>query len=838
MSNRYTRVHTSSQFNPMSLDEIMKVPLTKQVEYETQQSNLDEYGLFDSEVLKKDSEEVEGLISDYKKELEDTAKNLNVFGNTNEVKNKAKDLKRKREEYLGPSGKIGKASNSFKKYQENISNINKLYAAGKITADQAANSKKYALGRYEGLEKGYEEFLPSSYFNENDLAMEYAKNIDVQSVANSEDLIPVGGGMYKYSDKGQSGRRRFTADENGLVSSEQIVQPLVEDYLRSHAGLNSYFGDMNLFDEDFNAEERIKNAANSAEIAKGRVSYSSKDNYRNSNLKQTTTNKPKPKPDKKEDDDTTYVGSQGGQSFYGEDLSDFYSKKSDIQNRLDELNPSAPNYRSELAKNTKNLREFERIEQESNNYVKTSESFQKSKEKISELEEDFKHKEEIALSLEDDLHKTKGGLEEYQDITRIIKSARSKEGYDTYEFSKILKDYETKLILGTLSPEEEVAFNYVKAKNDLYTYKKHTHESIIKKTKEEYIQRQGRQSNIFLTKTKSSERSDYNNFVKQALNSSKLDLTEATIGGNSFDLSIDPNDPKKSEIRAALNGSNGISNAIIGTDGSTPYIEVTTNNEDFNIDGSGYENKSLKVKMPLTQYSNRNIYSMPSGTIGLIKESSLNKNVKASLMKQVMTSSMSSTSDYNKIGDTGVDRSIVGLELSKKIGLKNNEALDLYRPINNGPYEPNQLYIFEKGDEGVMTKRAVPNHKALGISSSESSGSKETYIENKRGEKVKISDLNEDNIKDNLSEFQIKVISTASKFLKNNTVEDLVNLGVNEIQFSVNEENKNDKAISLIKDRSISNIISLIKYMPVMVDSTEDIVNLNIYLENQKNLKL
>ena len=268
----------------MSLDQVMTVPLARQAEYQAQQSNLDEYGLFDLNRMDVDDKSARDFVGQYTNDVSSIADELGTFGNSTSVNTKARELKRRRDKYMNQSGDGYKIQDAYTRNKENEANINKQYAAGNITAQDAERAKMFAKERYTGHQDGdYQEFTPSRTVNVRDVANKFADSIPVSEIASGQGLKEVPGypGMYQYTDMKQQGRRRYDVDGNNMVSAQQIVAKETKEYLDNNNALQSYYGDQKLYDENFDGSESIQAASDAAQRIYGRESTIAQTRYGN-----------------------------------------------------------------------------------------------------------------------------------------------------------------------------------------------------------------------------------------------------------------------------------------------------------------------------------------------------------------------------------------------------------------------------------------------------------------------------------------------------------------------------------------------------------------------------
>ena len=159
--NRYTQL-TPSVFNPLSLEEIMMVPLARQKMHDDQQAAIAENRLFDINRMKIDDPIASERIADYRKRLGSVEDELLASGVNPGVTRKVLELKREREDALAKDGWAGKMQNNYNAYVANVDNILK----NKDINPQDAQKYISAAERdYLGYEHGYNPYYGASSQN-------------------------------------------------------------------------------------------------------------------------------------------------------------------------------------------------------------------------------------------------------------------------------------------------------------------------------------------------------------------------------------------------------------------------------------------------------------------------------------------------------------------------------------------------------------------------------------------------------------------------------------------------------------------------------------------------
>lgn len=156
--NRFSRISTS-QFDPMSMQEVFSVPLAKQAQHDQLMSQADELGLFNVQSLEKDTD----LVNDYKNQFSSSLDNITnevmSSGINNVSKQKLKSLAADRNKWLN-EGQGKDVSSNYAAYVANKEELDKMYQNGKISRDKYQLGLRQALGNYEGVAKGgqYQSF--------------------------------------------------------------------------------------------------------------------------------------------------------------------------------------------------------------------------------------------------------------------------------------------------------------------------------------------------------------------------------------------------------------------------------------------------------------------------------------------------------------------------------------------------------------------------------------------------------------------------------------------------------------------------------------------------------
>mgnify|MGYP000138510597 FL=1 len=163
MANRFTNISTSS-FKPLSLDEIMAVPLAKQAQHDASMLALDEFSKMEANSLDKDKEYVSGQIQAFQKESDDIANDLLDNGVNRSLKNKIKGLRSRKNVEFSLQGKTGQASAAYNQFKANEKSI---MARKDLTEQQKTAGLAKAKNDYLGVAEGgqYQDYVGTSHID-------------------------------------------------------------------------------------------------------------------------------------------------------------------------------------------------------------------------------------------------------------------------------------------------------------------------------------------------------------------------------------------------------------------------------------------------------------------------------------------------------------------------------------------------------------------------------------------------------------------------------------------------------------------------------------------------
>lgn len=217
MANRFTQI-TPSQFNPLSLQEIMMVPMAKQKQHEAQQEAIASLDPLDVARLTQDDAAVSAetkRLRDATTALEDELLNQGV---SSALTQRFLNLKRDRNRFMSNEGIGGKAQTAYKAYQQNVKDI----VSSSMPEAWKQNAIQYAKKRYQGYESGYSPYSGPEDTDINQVAIDYATKMKPVVMKNvTEDLKGMG---YEYNE----GTNRWIKDG---VRLERLPAELIKKHI-------------------------------------------------------------------------------------------------------------------------------------------------------------------------------------------------------------------------------------------------------------------------------------------------------------------------------------------------------------------------------------------------------------------------------------------------------------------------------------------------------------------------------------------------------------------------------------------------------------------------------
>ena len=247
MANRYTNI-APAQFNPLSLNEIMMAPLTKQKQHENQQAEMAAAGMFDVNRLSVDDDLIGGDINRMKQGITDIEEQLLKEGVSSGLSKRLIQAKKDREAYLGNEGAGGKAQNAYNAYQANAAALAKRKD---LDPRQMQMGLQKALSEYSGVgtNGSYNPYQGASYINIEDLAAKRAGEMSAQEITNITGWQQNKNGMWS---NGTETRERLP---------REFIQQAVMNSMANDIGVQGYLQDAANIGMISDPQKYLENAA-------------------------------------------------------------------------------------------------------------------------------------------------------------------------------------------------------------------------------------------------------------------------------------------------------------------------------------------------------------------------------------------------------------------------------------------------------------------------------------------------------------------------------------------------------------------------------------------------
>ena len=244
---------STSSFKPLSLDEIMMVPLAKQQEEDNTQLALDEFAALESQALGPDKEYVSGQISAFQKEAGGLSDQLMNTGVDRNLINKVRGLRNKKTTELSLNGKTGQAAAAYNQYKANEKNI---MNRKDLTSDQKRLGLQEALTAYEtggGAAAGvqFQDYVGASHIDIMAKGRDIASKMTPQEIAKATGVTIDENGYYR---------------DNGYVYKTlpaKHIESVITQALKGDRDLMAYAKELERLGIA-NAEEEIMKSAQSA----------------------------------------------------------------------------------------------------------------------------------------------------------------------------------------------------------------------------------------------------------------------------------------------------------------------------------------------------------------------------------------------------------------------------------------------------------------------------------------------------------------------------------------------------------------------------------------------
>jgi len=290
--NRYSRV-TPSQFNPLSLSEIMAPALAKQQIHDTSMQRLDELGLFDIERLKQDENFTSDYINNYTDEVNAQADAIMAGGVNSQSMRDVMKLKRKRDSFLKNEGRD--IIKNYQGFQENKKVLDAKLARNEITGNRYDEILEVAEREYKGHKNGpYESYMGAKDVNIGEKITKYAKDLDRNKVAANYGLIESEvDGVLTYASGSFESRNNLDFNEGKGITMDNLLEQHIASMVSQDNEIQADIAHQKRYNPESDIESKVQGMISQANTSFGGISETMKTGYMtNPSYKSGTSKKP------------------------------------------------------------------------------------------------------------------------------------------------------------------------------------------------------------------------------------------------------------------------------------------------------------------------------------------------------------------------------------------------------------------------------------------------------------------------------------------------------------------------------------------------------------------
>lgn len=251
MAGRTADISTSS-FKPLSLDEIMTVPLAKQKQEDQANLVLDDLSLIEQNSLDIDKDYVGGQVAAFQNEAAALADQIATKGVDRNLINKTRRLRARKNQEFSIQGKTGRANAA---YNEQKANEAAIMARKDLTAEQKrlglAEAKKNYLGTV--ADGKYENYIGAAYQPIMEKAVTLGAKMTPEMVAHTL-------GIKKDEDTGMW----IKGDYSSSTLTPEDISQATYLALKSDPAVMEYVNEMERLNPNVSAEQLLRDATASA----------------------------------------------------------------------------------------------------------------------------------------------------------------------------------------------------------------------------------------------------------------------------------------------------------------------------------------------------------------------------------------------------------------------------------------------------------------------------------------------------------------------------------------------------------------------------------------------
>lgn len=198
--NRFSNLSTST-FKPLSLDEILMVPMARQKQHDDAQDMADKYSALQARRLDVDSEGVDARVNELRSKSDSLSDELLNSGVNRSLLNRFRELKRETEKEYSQEGLIGNAQSN---YDSAMKFVNELATEKERQAGWSpAQAKKWASGQVAAFKGTSDEGGQFRHFSGQELTTKVDRNKwindNLQTIASDQsEIMRKYGGPHKF----------------------------------------------------------------------------------------------------------------------------------------------------------------------------------------------------------------------------------------------------------------------------------------------------------------------------------------------------------------------------------------------------------------------------------------------------------------------------------------------------------------------------------------------------------------------------------------------------------------------------------------------------------------
>jgi hypothetical protein len=261
-----TYEEVTSGFKPLSLDEIMAIPLAKQAQEDASQLYFDDLQLLEENALASDKDYVQGQVGALKDEATSLSDQMMEQGVDRGFMNKVKGLRTRKNREFSASGNTGKANAAFNAMKANKAAI---MSRNDLDPEQKRRGLEEAENNYTGVLQGgeYEDYVGNSSVDYMGEGQKIGAQMTPQTIAASTPGLQWNG-------------REYVDQYNQTVTlTAQQIERVAYDGLKANVKTTNYLNELEALGIIPSADQALREAAMTAANVYQRADMDSKNSY-------------------------------------------------------------------------------------------------------------------------------------------------------------------------------------------------------------------------------------------------------------------------------------------------------------------------------------------------------------------------------------------------------------------------------------------------------------------------------------------------------------------------------------------------------------------------------